>query len=109
MGVKYNDLVNERDKRLNSQDLSLLDRLTVSSSGYARARHRAAKGYSDTVASIPSEIAGAATTGFNKAMDAATSRRELEMQMAREGITAENLGRYAEESLAQAAGGAGRL
>ena len=109
MGVKYNDLVNERKKRLNSQDLSLLDRLTMSSSGYARARHRAAKGYSDKVASIPSEIAGAATTGFNKAMDAATSRRELEMQMAREGITAENLGRYGEESLAQAAGGAGAM
>lgn len=107
MGARYNDLVKERDKRINSKDLSLLDRLTMSRPSYARARHRAAKGYSDQIASIPPTIAGAATTGFNKAMDAAESRRELEMQMAREGVTPENLGRYGEESLAQAAGVAG--
>jgi len=109
MGVKYNDLVEERDKQLSSGSLSALDRLTTSRSSYARARYRAAQGYSDKVASIPPKIAEAATTGFDKAMDAAASRRELEMQMAREGITAENLGRYAEESLAQGAGGAGAM
>ena len=109
MGVKYNKLVEERDKQLGSESLSVIDRLTTSRSRYARARYRAAQGYSDKVASVPSKIAGAATAGFNKAMDAAASRRELEMQMAREGITAENLGRYAEESLAQAAGGAGAM
>lgn len=109
MGVKYNDLVKERDKQLSSESLSVIDRLAASRSSYARARYRAAQGYSDKAASIPPKIAGAATTGFDKAMDSAASRRELVMQMGREGITAENLGRYAEESLAQAAGIAGAM
>lgn len=56
---------------------------------------------------IASGVAEAGKSGVSKALEAATRRRELEMQMAREGVTAENLGRYGEETLAQAAGTAG--
>lgn len=58
---------------------------------------------------IASGVAEAGKSGFNRAMDAATRRRELEMEMARNGVSAEALGRYGEETLAQAAGTAGAV
>ena len=58
----------------------------------------------DKVSDIGSAISKNAQDSFNRSMEAARKRREMEMQFAREGMTAGDLGRYAEESLAQAAG-----
>jgi len=62
------------------------------------------KGASQFFPNMIDNIVNTATSGFNKAMAAATRRRELEMRMARQGITADTLGQYGEESLSQAAG-----
>ena len=53
-----------------------------------------------------SNIASTARSGFNKAMEGARARRESEMRMAQNGVTLDELGRYGEASLGQAAGGA---
>ena len=49
-------------------------------------------------------IVETASGGWSKAIDSATRRRELEMQMAQEGINTETLGQYGEESLSQLGG-----
>ena len=84
--ANYKDLVKERERR------------------YSRKAVDNVKKISGNVASGVSE---AAKSGLNRAMEAATRRRELEMEMARNGVSAESLGRYSEETLAQAAGTAG--
>lgn len=75
------------------------------------------RGYSsqavDNLRELPSSIVSgvteAASSSFDRAMDAARRRRQLEMQMAREGVNAETLGQYGEETLAQAAGTVGSV
>ena len=61
----------------------------------------------ELVPNIISSISDASQAGFDKAMEAATRRRQIEMEMAQRGVSAEALGRYGEETLAQAAGTAG--
>jgi hypothetical protein len=61
----------------------------------------------ELVPNIISNISEASQAGFNKAMDAATRRRQIEMEMAHTGMSMDALGRYGEETLAQAAGTAG--
>jgi molybdopterin converting factor small subunit len=61
----------------------------------------------DKVSDIGSSISQTAQDSFNRSMESARKRREMEMQFAQEGMTAGDLGRYAEESLAQAAGTVG--
>ena len=61
----------------------------------------------DKVSDVGSAISKNAQDSFNRSMEAARKRREMEMRFAQEGMTAGDLGRYAEESLAQAAGTVG--
>jgi hypothetical protein len=63
----------------------------------------------DKVTDIGGSISNTAQDSFNRSMEAARKRREMEAQFAQEGMTAEGLGRYAEESLAQAAGAVGTV
>ena len=61
----------------------------------------------DKVSDVGIAISKNAQDSFNRSMEAARKRREMEMRFAQEGMTAGDLGRYAEESLAQAAGTVG--
>jgi hypothetical protein len=63
----------------------------------------------DKVPAIGRAISRNAQDSFGRALEAARKRREMEAQFAQEGMTAEGLGRYAEESLAQAAGAVGTV
>ena len=70
---------------------------------------QALDGAADKIADIGSSIGQTAQDSFNRSVEAARNRREMEMQFAQEGMTGDGLGRYAEESLAQVAGTVGTV
>ena len=70
---------------------------------------QALDGAADKIADIGSSIVQTAQDSFNRSVEAARNRREMEMQFAKEGMTGDGLGRYAEESLAQVAGTVGTV
>lgn len=68
---------------------------------------QAVQGAKALVPEIISNISEASQEGFNKALDAATRKRQIGMEMGQRGFSMDALGRYGEETLAQAAGTAG--
>lgn len=84
----------------------LRERARETERGYSR---QAVGAVVDKVSDIGSAVSKNAQDSFNRSMEAARKRREMEMRFGQEGMTAGDLGRYAEESLAQAAGTVGMV
>ena len=97
--ANYKDLVKERERRYSKKAKDKLKEVP----------ENIESAVVSGVSNIASGIAEAGKSGFNRAVAGATRRRELEMQMARNGVSADALGRYGEETLAQAAGTAGAM
>ncbi len=94
---KYREQARETEREYSRQAVENLNELP----------ENIASGVVSGVSNIASGVAEAGKSGFSRAMDAATRRRELVTEMGRNGISADALGRYGEETLAQAAGTAG--